>query len=549
MSRVLAIFLDGYDVSLGRRLMAAGEMPEMSRLAAASARFLLKYGAAQRVGLTGEHVATGLSPEAARRWSVVQFDPRTYAVWQEGTWLRPFAADLNSRTVVFDVPYFDLNAAPRVDGIVSWGSHAPGVAQGARPSELRSELVARFGTYPAERWIYGFAWPSVENSRLMGVELARAVDLRAEAARWLLAERLPDWDLALIAVSEPHSASEALWHGIDPAHPLHHLPSAGPAGAGLRAVYHAVDRLIGALSAAFPDAVPVVFSMGGMGPNKTDLQSMLLLPEVLYRQAFGSTFFRQQQEWGWRGDGSPVLLSADDDDWEVRIATGFPKPPPAPESQFRRFASRVLPRPAKTLIRRMKARSARPESQAGPLRQSLDWMPAAMYQPHWKFMPAFALPSSHDGRVRVNLVGREAHGRVRVENYRQVLEEVERLARDCSNPATGESAVDFVEYPAPRDPRALATTQADLIIVWKDSATCFEHPTLGRVGPVPYRRTGGHTGPYGMAYIRADDRPAGDHGIRSSFDVVPTIIDLMGQAPLRWVSGASLFSEVTSNAR
>src|SRR5271155_5003467 len=53
-----------------------------------------------------------------------------------------------------------------------------------------------------------------------------------------------------------------------------------------------------------------------------------------------------------------------------------------------------------------------------------------------------------------NLVGREAHGSVRIENYRQVLEEVERLARDCSNPATGESAVDFVEYPAPRDPRA-----------------------------------------------------------------------------------------------
>jgi predicted AlkP superfamily phosphohydrolase/phosphomutase len=548
MSRVLAIFLDGYDDSLGRRLMAAGEMPEMSRLAAASARFLLEYGAAQRVGLTGEHVATGLSPEAAQHWSGVQFDPHTYSVWQEGALLRPFAANLNSRTVVFDVPYFDLNAAPTVSGIVSWGSHAPGVAQGARPSELLSELVARFGAYPAERWTYGFAWPSVENSARMGVELARAVDLRAQAARWLLAERLPDWDLAMIAVSEPHSASEALWHGIDPAHPLHHLPSAGLAGAGLRAVYHAVDRLIGALSAAFPDAVPVVFSMGGMGPNKTDLQSMLLLPEMLYRQAFGSEFFRQPQEWASRGDGSP-LLSADDDNWEARIAAGFPKPPLAQKSQLRHFASRVLPRPAQTLIRRMKARSARPGSQTGPLRQSLDWMPAATYQPHWKSMPAFALPSYHDGRVRVNLVGREAHGSVRIENYRQVLEEVERLARDCNNPATGESAVDFVEYPAPQDPRALATTQADLIIVWRDSATSFEHPTLGRVGPVPYRRTGGHTGPYGMAYVRAPDRPVGDYGIRSSFDVVPTIIDLMGQAPLRSVSGASLLSEVTSGAR
>ena len=67
MGRVLAIFLDGYEHSLGQRLMSAGDMPEMSRLAASSARFLLESGAAQRTGLAGEHVATGLSPEKAQR--------------------------------------------------------------------------------------------------------------------------------------------------------------------------------------------------------------------------------------------------------------------------------------------------------------------------------------------------------------------------------------------------------------------------------------------------------------------------------------------------
>src|SRR5262249_7732500 len=114
MRRVLAIYLDGYEQSLGQRLMSAGDMPEMRRLAASSARFLLDHGSAQRSGLAGEHVATGLSPEAARRWSAVHFDPRTYEVWQEGTRLRPFPADLECRTVVFDATYFDLNAAPTV---------------------------------------------------------------------------------------------------------------------------------------------------------------------------------------------------------------------------------------------------------------------------------------------------------------------------------------------------------------------------------------------------------------------------------------------------
>jgi predicted AlkP superfamily phosphohydrolase/phosphomutase len=175
-------------------------------------------------------------------------------------------------------------------------------------------------------------------------------------------------------------------------------------------------------------------------------------------------------------------------------------------------------------------------------------MPAAAYQPFWRSMSAFALPSFSDGHVRLNLVGRESRGTVRVENYRQELEEVERLVRDCIDPATGRSAVDFVEYPALRDPRTATSTQSDLDIVWKGISTCLEHPTLGRVGPAPYRRTGGHTGPYGMAYIRTDDCPAGDRGIRSTFDLVPTIVDLMGQAPLRSVSGTSLFSKVSAGA-
>ena len=45
----------------------------------------------------------------------------------------------------------------------------------------------------------------------------------------LCTERLPGWDLAIMVVSEFHSAIEALWHGYDPAHPLHHLPSVASA--------------------------------------------------------------------------------------------------------------------------------------------------------------------------------------------------------------------------------------------------------------------------------------------------------------------------------
>ena len=516
MPRVLAIYLDGYEQLLGRQLMSAGEMPEMSRLAASSARFLLDHGAAQRTGLAGEHVATGLSPEAARRWSAVHFDPQTYEVWQEGTRIRPFPADLKCRTVVFDATYFDLGAAPGVRGIVGWGAHDPGVPQSARPSDLLVEFTDRFGAYPAPRWIYGFVWPSVEKSRAMGSELARAVDVRGDAAHWLLSERLPDWDLALVAVSEPHSAIEALWHGIDLTHPLHGHPSAAAAGAGIRAVYQAVDRLVGKLSAALPDALTVVFAMGGMGPNRSDVPSMLLLPELMYRNAFGSALLRQVPGWNSSPEKVPILPSSGDS-WDELMQRLFPARAPA-----------------------------RPADPEHPDRLPLDWMLATHYQPFWHAMPAFALPSFYDGRIRLNLVGRESRGMVGIGEYRKSLAAVERLIRDCIDPATGESVVDFVEYPAPEAFGELTSTQSDLVVVWKGTVRSFEHPSLGRIGPVAYRRTGGHTGPFGMAYIRADGADAGDRGLRSAFDIVPTLIDLLGFPVDQRISGRSLLSERTA---
>ena len=82
--RVLVIGLDGLEVTLAERLMAAGEMPALTALRQRAARFLLDHGPAQRTGLAWEHVASGRSPDEARRWAAVEFDPATYAAWQEG---------------------------------------------------------------------------------------------------------------------------------------------------------------------------------------------------------------------------------------------------------------------------------------------------------------------------------------------------------------------------------------------------------------------------------------------------------------------------------
>jgi predicted AlkP superfamily phosphohydrolase/phosphomutase len=305
--RVLAIGLDGYEQSLGDKFMAEGVLPGLTALRNRSARFLLDHGAAARSGLAWEQVSSGQSPEATGRWSAVYFNSDSYQVWQEGTSLAPFAALLDARTVIFDPPYFDLHLAPSVRGVTNWGAHDPGVAFGGRPAELADEIRSRFGANPAQECMYDVVWPSRERTRELGDLLVHATELRARAAHWLLQERCPDWDFGFVVAGEIHSAIEALWHGIDPTHPLHSVPSAAEAADGLRNVYRATDALVNDLVAAFPDATVVAFSMGGMGPNRSDVASMVLLSELLYREVFHRPLLRLRESWTNAPGGIPML--------------------------------------------------------------------------------------------------------------------------------------------------------------------------------------------------------------------------------------------------
>jgi predicted AlkP superfamily phosphohydrolase/phosphomutase len=547
--KVLVIGLDGYEVTLGDRMMAEGELPSLARLKAAGAHMRLDHGPAQRTGLAWEHVASGMSPEDARRWAAVSFDPSNYKVWQEGTSLIPFTRDLKARTVVFDAPYFDLRRTPNVQGVVNWGAHDPGVATNSAPGELLAEFTERFGNYGAKEFIYGLPWASPEACQRTGDALTKAVETRAEGCLWLLKERLPDWDLGFVVVSEPHSAIEALWHGVDATHPLHGLPSAAPAGEGLRSVYRAVDRLVGRLIDAFPDASVVVFSMGGMGPNRSDVVSMALLAELLYRNAFGTRLLRQRQDWVDAPNGLPMLKPGED--WALAVQELIPEYGSTPlpfRKQLRKNMLSLVPVSVKQSLRafidNLRNQAEHAESTQSdhlePVRSGLFWMPATHYWPWWHAMPAFALPSFYDGRIRINLKGRERKGLVDPAQYRQVCDELEALLHECRDPVTGKGVVDFIERPAgSRDPRTLGPTECDLVVVW-NGPLALDHPRLGRIGPIPYRRSGGHTGPYGMAYLVGSVLLPGDYGVRSSFDMVPTIIELLEERVPARISGASL---------
>ncbi len=540
MQRVLAIGLDGFEDSYADRLMAAGRLPALAACRNDGARFRLEQGPAARTGLGWEHFWSGLSPEAARRQSAIEFDPARYAVWFEGARFPPFFRGLDIETVVLDPPYADLRLAPQVHGAVAWGSHDPGLEGSAsRPPELLGELETRVGPYPSGRWLYTSPWPSAAATRAMGQALEAGIDARGAAAQWLFAERMGDWDLALVVVAELHSAAEAFWHGVDPGHPLHDHPSAGPAAEAMSTVYEATDRLVGGLLDATQASSVVVFALGGMGTNHSDAPSMVLLPELMLRWATGRRLLDVPAEWAAAPDQAPVI-DAEHSAWS---RSWYPAAPSEERRSGLRALADRLPAPVAARIR--SARSARRARSRPVGYQSVDWQPATWYREWWPEMRAFALPSFYDGRIRVNLRGREASGVVDVADYTRVCDEIEQLVRSCVNPRTGTSVVEAVERLGDDDdPLALDGASADLVIVWRDSPLAFSHPEHGLVGPVPYRRTGGHTGPYGFASISAPGVAPGDYGIASSFDVAPTIVDLLGAPPVEGLSGSSRLGEM-----
>jgi predicted AlkP superfamily phosphohydrolase/phosphomutase len=530
------IGLDGFDISLAQRFLGQGAMPNLARLRARSVRYDLDHGFDKYSGLAWEHVASGVSPADGGRWSAITFDPATYKARQDITSARPFLADLSTRTVVFDMPYCDLNRAPQVRGLTSWGAHDPGVRPASRPAGLHQELDRMFGPYPATQWIYGFCWPSAERAQAAGAALARAVEVRAQAARWLLAERLSDWDLAMVVVSESHSAIEPLWHGVDPHHPLHGIASAAAACKALLDVHVAIDNLIGLLESAFPDAIVAVFAMHGMGQNDSDIPAMVLLPELLYRVAFGVPHMRSDSYAATTSDGVPLL--SEEETWEeamLRLVPSAQRQPSAnwPHTWFKWLSN---------LVGVGQAASPHPPDPTG-----IAWIPAARYREFWPRMSAFALPAYYDGRVRINLEGREARGQVPVDQYESRCQQVIDLLRCCRNVLNGDEIVEAIHRPK-TNPGTVGPTEADLYVIWKGAPIGFTTPGFGDIGPIPYRRTGGHTGARGFLYLAGSGIAAGNAGVISSFDVVPTVIDLLGETRPASVSGKSVAESLNAGA-
>ncbi len=534
MSRpVIVIGVDAGDPILVERWMDQGLLPTMARLRAAGTYTRLQSHDYCRAETASTIFLTGCGAHRTGMWSAFTFHPDDYSVVDTPSYgfneYPPFyAAARGRRVAVFDVPQSRLTEG--VDGIqvLGWGAHASHTGRVSLPEGLLAELTARYGEHPT----YDKDECALWDSRAMAAMkrgLETGISRRVQICQELL--RRERWDLFLTYFGETHSAGHYFWHLSQQDHPLH--PGNGHTADWLLEIFVAVDRAIGAiLEAAPPDASIVLFSDHGMEANNTDLSSLVFLPELLYR---------------WSLPGQIALDGG---------RTGDPVPPPLVPRVGRSWTDEVWSRKhdrnpiTRALRRRLPVEffHYRIEKRLGingvplcPEDCSLGYEPPMWYQPAWPRMKAFALPSFSEGYLRLNVRGRERDGLVDPADFGRTCLEIETLLGQVRNARTGSPLVQKVvrcrTSAAERDPKL---PDADLVVLWTEPADVVDTP-VGRIGPMPFRRTGSHvergfllaTGPR----IRAERQLSQPHIV----DLAPTILSLMGAPVPAYMEGTPVF--------
>jgi predicted AlkP superfamily phosphohydrolase/phosphomutase len=553
--RVVAIGLDAMERTLVEPLMDDGRLPNLAALRERAARCHLRNMVEYRSELPFTQFLTGKGAAANRYWSTVSFDPTTYTASALGALeARPFyALGPGTNVIQFDVPHSVL--ADDVEGIqiIGWGSHSPQYPRAAQPTGMLREIDARFGPHPAWGNDSESGWYEPDYIEALSTALQVGAERRVDVVEWLQ-RRVPDWDLILTVMSEPHAAGHLMWHGVDATHPLHRASTAPLARTRLVETYQAVDRAVGRLIDALPpDCAVVVFALHGMQCARNELPSLVLLPELLHRLWCGRPLLRNGERTAadaddpapplaprrherWIGYMQGAFCGRFRDDPTHKLRTYTPEPV---LNIARRLTGRMIPPPVGALGWPIPPETDLPMEDIRPTYDDLRWQVPMWYRRHWASMPAFVLPSFSDTHVRINLQGRERKGIVPNELYRAAGEEVIDIASRCRDPRTHEPLLEAAIWTHDDDPMSAAAPDADLVLMWRHPVDAFDHPDVGIVGPFPYFRTGEHSS-NGFAFVRAPGLEPADLGERSAVDVPPTILELLGHQPPGDMEGSSL---------
>jgi predicted AlkP superfamily phosphohydrolase/phosphomutase len=437
--------LDSMDPDLLRAAAASGRCPNLAALLARGSVATTHNPVGLYVGAVWPSFSTATGCARHGRACYEQLKAGGYRAAPFGArelrgepfWLRASAAGV--RVAVVDLPKSLL--APAVLGahVVDWGTHDPEAdGFGAAPPALGEAIRREIGPPP---------FRSCDEVRRTAAEIARFRDDLAERAR--RRERVLDAaiatarpDVVAVAFTEAHCAGHQLWHLHDPGHERHDAAVVAAIGDPVVDTYAAIDASVGRVLRRAPaDARVLVLASHGMGPHH---DGSTCLDEALERLEPSLPQGRRPSLYGrWAR-------------WVDRRATrGWSK-------RLRRKLGRGLPLPTRAAGR-----------------------------------TCFMVPNNDAwAGVRVNVVGREPHGRIAPgAELDAFLTALEAGLAEFRSGATGRPVFDEIVRTETIHPTPHAAPLPDLMARWSRVAPIpsLTSPWIGTVeGRYRGLRTGDH---------------------------------------------------------
>lgn len=545
---VIAIGLDAVSPSLLETWMSQGHLKHLRSLSEQGTYTHLNNFDYYRAETPWTTFLTGCSPQQTGYWAPVKLHQGTYDVEQIGAYdfgeFPPFyALEGDRRVAVFDLPHSRLSK--RVNGIqvCAWGAHSPLSPSQSEPAQLLHEIINQYGGHPTLNKDYASCLDFAALNQLQkGLKVG--ISRRSAVCQGLLQQEA--WDLFLTVFGETHSAGHYLWHLSQPDHPFYDLFKSRATSDLLLEVFQAVDQAIGEILTKVPEnAYVIIFSGHGMGCNVMDLPSMFFLPELLYRFCFpgrvGIAAARPGRSPGRMVSGKRAERGSLGTLWSMKHDSTLLK--------------RLLRRSTPTkLFNRIEPFFGTPQQPdlVSPfqLREQSDplyYQPAIWYKPFWSQMKAFALPSFSEGYIRINLRGREPEGIVEPSEYEAVCDELSQQLYNLKDGRTDKPMVKKVvrtrQHAMDCDPKL---PDADLVVIWQEenATDVVDSPKLGRIGPVPYFRTGSHRSKGFLIARGPGIAPGSRLPDGHALDLAPTILKLIGAPIPEYFEGKSLIEAI-----
>lgn len=472
-ARTLVVAMDAADPTLVRRWAAAGHLPTVQGLLDRGTAATVIAPPGVFVSANWVSIFTGRSPDRHRYLCWDEIDPATYEHREtdpnpqtiRGTPFWEHVSTAGHPQVIVDVPH---SWPVPIDGtiVVEWGCHDRHQGTRSWPEGVIDRLDQLTGGHrlgesshphrhqfaPCDYAHRAGVLRTLDEERALLEEIRAGVEAKRRASLALFDDG--GWELFVVAFGETHCAGHQLWHHHDPTN-LRADPAATAAVGGdpVLDVYRRVDAAIGEL-------------VDRLGPDDT---AYLLLPHGMVSHNDGTELLDPVLARLEQALDDPAVLGR-----ATRLAAAALGPLPGP-------ARRAAGRAAAPLVRRRLASAPADTDTDPPPRADRRW---------------YAVPNnSVTGGVRLNLIGREAHGLVHHGARREVLGWLRDRLLELVNVDTGGPVVTDAWITEDVYDRADDDLLADLHVEWERSAPIERvwSPAVGTVvRPYTHWRNGDH---------------------------------------------------------